>query len=216
WASARLPPEAATATSMPDHADVRVGDHIGCLAKPRRRLSQVLASRASEPTGTLPTLPGARAGTIVALHGLADRELWCDRKHAHGSAGLAGRLDRLVVRTAVRFGCLVRGAGRIRRAWALGASAHSACARDQAALSRQYDDPGNRVHLRWRRGARHRLHALGRGPLRRGVNRPRSRRRGARGDAPRRALRVRCDTPWVTPAPDGVRFTAGPDTVLVH
>ena len=150
--------------------------------------------------------------------GITDRGLRSHRQHAHIGAGFAPGIHRLVRGAAFRFGRVLRGAARLRRARPLGAAADGAHTRHQATLSRRHDDPGDGVLLRLRRGADHRFHADG--PARKASRCDLVRIvEGLQGEVPvEMLLDVRFgygkDTTLGHAVDDGVRFTAGPDTVV--
>ena len=143
--------------------------------------------------------PGLRGwagiGAIQRGGGLepAYRELWLHRQHGVRGAGRAGRLDRLAVPAALRFGRLLRGAARHPGARALADRAAERNQTNPAALPARHGHPRDHLRDRGRRGHAHRFHAAHR---RRGVRRPRAprpRRKGPRADAhgADRALRLR-------------------------
>ena len=138
-----------------------------------------------------PTFDGHR--TPGGDDGITDRGLRAHRQHAHRGAGVAQRIHRLALRAALRLRRVLRGAARLRRARPLGAAPDGArCARRKQRYRGDTHDPGDRVRLRRRRRAHHRLHADGgRRPLRPRAHRRRPRRRGAGRDAARRPLRLR-------------------------
>ena len=132
----------------------------------------------------------------------------------HLRARVAQRIDRLAVRAALRLGRVLRGAGRLRRARALGASpGRRACARtrqryrgDTLVLETEFVCDGGVVRITD-------FMPMGADALRR-----RPHHRGRRGEVPvEMLLDVRfgygADAPLIEMTRDGTQFIAGPDAL---